>query len=298
MRIRSFVLLICLLFSSEVKASVSLNSNITRICVQRHFFLKKAESMMHIPLPLFLKIKFRTPYIFDLDFEQNFDIAFVRDTSKNDYTSFISRSILQVSKRKLIKTIYERVVFCFDFSIPFFFFNVALLTKDAGEFKFFHAPEYEYKEGERKKRERSFVFSSFISSFKQQRCHFLRNYRDYGFIILDTRIKPIDNILACLYCFVSFFSYFFDIMVCSYLSCCIKIPLRSVFWFFLLHRYFSLNKKIKELYGDVNVNSLEKVDNKKSEECKRDSCKNVLIQQILSIFNFSIKIFDKEEIEE
>ena len=59
-----------------------------------------------------------------------------------------------------------------------------------------------------------------------------------------------------------------------------------------------MNKKIKELYGDVNVNSLEKVDNKKSEECKRDSCKNVLIQQILSIFNFSIKIFDKEEIEE
>jgi len=189
-------------------------------------------------------------------------------------------------------------VWFFDFSIPFLFFNVALLTKDAGEFKFFHAPEYEYKEGERVKRGRSFVFSSFISSFKKQRCHFLRNYRDYGFIILDTRIKPIDNILACLYCFVSFFSYFFDIMVCSYLSCCIKIPLRSVFWFFLLHRYFSLNKKIKELYGDVNVNSLEKVDNKKSEECKRDSCKNVLIQQILSIFNFSIKIFDKDEIEE
>jgi hypothetical protein len=249
------------------------------------FFLKKAESMMHIPLPLFLKIKFRTPYIFDLDFEQNFDIAFVRDTSKNDYTSFISRSSLQVSKRKLIKTIYERVVFCFDFSIPFLFFNVALLTKEAGKFKFFHAPEYENKKGERE-RGRSFCSFPFFFTCK-------KGYSLYWFA--DFCGHKEKNIISNLYPFACLFSFSFDILVCSYLSCCIKIPFDIVFFiFFLPFTYLSLNKICKKEKDDIKENKEGPSDNKK----KLHSIIPLAISKIMSLFSFSIKIFDKEEIEE
>lgn len=280
MRIRSFVLLTCLLFSSEVKASVSLNSNITRICDLRKFFLKKAVSMMHIPLPFFLRIKFRTPYIFDLDFQQNFDISFVRNTSKDDYTSFISCSSLQVYKRKLIKTIYERVVFYFDFYIPFLFFNVALLTKEAGEFKFFHAPEYENKKGERE-RGRSFC-SSFLFFFKYKNGYSLYWFADF----CGSKVKMI---ISNLYPFACLFSFSFDILVCSYLSCCIKIPFDIVFYFFFLpFTYLSLNKVCKE--EKTTENNVKKSDNEK----KLQSIIPLAINKILSLFSFSIGIFDKE----
>lgn len=285
MRIRSFVLLTCLLFSSEVKASVSLNSNITRICAQSQFFLKKAVSMTKIPLPFVLKIKFRTPYIFDLEFQQNFDIAFVRDTSKNDYTSFISRSSLQVSKRKLIKTIYERVVFYFDFYIPFLFFNVALLTKEVGKFKFFHAPEYENKKGERK-RGRSFCsFPYFFTYWKK--------YSLYWFV--DFCGPKVKMIISNLYPFACLFSFRFDILVCSYLSCCIKIPFDIVFHFFFLpFTYLCLNKVCKNEKEKITENNVKKSDNEK----KLQSIIPLAINKILSLFSFSIGIFDEEGIEE
>ena len=287
MRIRSFVLLTCLLFSSEVKASISLDSNIMRICDQRKFFLGKAESMTKIPLPFFFKIKIRTPYIFDLEIQQNFDIAFGSDKKKKDYTSFGSRSFLQVSKRKLIKTIYERMVFCFDFSIPFLFFNVALLTKEAGEFKFFHAPEYKNKEGEWK-RGTSFVFFSFPFFFKYQKSYSLCWFADF----CGHKVKEI---ISNLYPFACLFSFSFDILVCSYLSCCIKIPFDIVFFsFFLPFTYFSLNKVCKKEKDDIKENKEGPSDNKK----KFQSIIPLAISKILSLFSFSIKIFDKDEIEE
>lgn len=306
MRIRFFVLLTCLLFSSEYKASISFSSNIPRICAQRKFFLKKAESMMKIPLPFDLKIKFRTPYIFDLDFLQNFDVAFGRNGTmgkgtnvgkshfynsgrydcKNEYTSFISHSILKVSKRKMIKRIYERVVFCFDFSIPLLFVDVVLLTKDGASFKFFHVPECE-KEKDEWKRGRSFVFLSFPSFFT-----YWRNYSSYWF---DPKGEMI---ISNLYPFACLFSFSFDILVCSYLSCRIKIPFDIVFFFFLPFTYLSLNKECKnekkeKIKGNNDVDTSSKSDKK---EEKLQSIIPLAINKILSLFSFSIGIFDEEGI--
>ena len=236
-----------------------------RVCAQRKFFLKKAESMMRIPLPFVLKIKFRTPYIFDLDFQQKFDIVFGRNESrddsfgeganvqkpsfllpgvycsyrcKNEYTSFISRSILKVSKREMIKRIYERVVFCFDFFIPLLFVNVVPLTKEDRNFKFFHAPE----DGSQKEKEkrRSFVFCSFP--------YFFTYWKQYSlcWFVYFCGFK-VKKIISNLYPFACLFSFSFDILVCSYLSCCIKIPFDIVFFFFSLpFTYLSLNKKCKK----------------------------------------------------
>ena len=311
MRIRFFVLLTCLLFSSEYKASISLDSNMARVWVQRKFFLKKAVSKMNIQLPLSLKIKFRTPYIFDLEFQQDFVIVFGRNESrhdsqggktkvqkpyfflsdpyacKNEYTSFITCSSLKVSKRKMIKTIYERVVFCFDFSIPFLFFNVALLTKEAGEFKFFHAPECENEEDEWK-RGRSFAFFSFPFFFTDK-----WYYSSYWFApFCGDKVK---RIVSNLYPFACLFSFSFDIFVCSYLSCRIKIPFNIVFFFFLPFTYLSLNKECKnEEKGKIKGNKDVPSDNEK----KLQSIIPLAIDKILSLFSFSIGLFDSEEIEE
>ena len=313
MRIRFFVLLTCLLFSSEYKASISLDSNMAILCAQRKFFLGKAESMMKIPLPFTLKIKFKTPYIFDLDFLQNFNVAFGRNGTmgqetnvrkshfynsgrydcKNEYTSFISHSILKVSKRKMIKRIYERVVFCFNFSIPLLFVDVVPLTRDGASFKFFHVPECEKGEDECK-RGRPFVFSSFPSFFT-----YWMKYSSYWFAPFCG--SKGEMIISNLYPFACLFSFSFDILVCSYLSCGIKIPFDIVFFFFFLpFTYLTLNKECKnekkeKIKGNNDVDTSSKSDKK---EEKLQSIIPLAVNKILSLFSFSIGIFDEEGIEE
>lgn len=316
MRIRSFVLLTCLLFSSEVKASISLNSDMKILCAQRHFFLKKAESVTNIPLPFVLKIKFRTPYIFDLDFQQKFDIVFGRNesrddslgdganvqkpsflfpgvfhcyTCKNEYTSFISRSILRVSMREMIKRIYERVVFYFDFFIPLLFFNLVPVTKEDGNFKFFHAPEAVSQKV--KKKRRSFVFCSFP--------YFFTYWKKYSLCWFVYSCGPnVQRIISNLYPFACLFSFSFDILVCSYLSCCIKIPFDIVvFFFFLPFTYLSLNKECKgkeKMTGNNDAGT----SNKNGNEKQLQEIIPLAINKILQLFSFSIGIFDEEEIEE
>lgn len=310
MRIRSFVLLTCLLFSSEYKASISLNSDMKRVCAQRKFFLKKAESMTYIPLPFVLEIKFRTPYIFDLDFQQNFDIVFGRNERrygslgeeanvqkpsfllfrgcsyrcKNEYTSFISRSILRVSMREMIKRIYERVVFYFDFFIPLLFFNVVPVTKEDRNFKFFHAPEADKKGKEKRK---SFVFYSFP--------YFFTYWKKYSlYLFVDFCGLKVQKIISNLYPFACLFSFSFDILVCSYLFCCIKIPFDIVFFFSLPFTYLSLNKECKKEKEKIKGNK----DVPSANEKKLQKIIPLAINKILSLFSFSIGIFDKEEIEE
>lgn len=314
MRIRSFVLLTCLLFSSEYKASISLNSDMMKVYAQRQFFLKKAESMIKIPLPFVLKIKFRTPYIFDLDFYQKIEIVFGRNETlgkkevrkpyfflsddrgyvcKNEYTSFISSSILKVSKRKMIKRIYERVVFCFDFSIPLLFFNVVPLTKEDENFKFFHAPEADSKYG--KEERRSFVFCSFPYFFTYLKKHSLSLFVYF----CGDKVK---RIISNLYPFACLFSFSFDIFVCSYLSCCIKIPFDIVFFFFFLpFTYLSLNKECEKEKEEITKNN--DVDTSQKSDKKEKKLQSIIIiplavNKILSLFSFSIGIFDEEGIEE
>lgn len=318
MRIRFFVLLTCLLFSSEYKASISLNSDMAKVYAQRKFFLKKAKSMMGIPLPFVLKIKFRTPYIFDLDFQQNFDIVFGRNESrcdslglktnvqkpyffffggydcKNEYTSFISYSSLKVSKRKMIKRIYERVVFYFDFSIPLLFFNVVpLITKEAGNFKFFHAPECENKR-RRSEKKKVFFFFSFPSFFIK-----LKSFSSCYFAHFCDPEGKGKMIISNLYPFACLFSFSFDILVCSYLSCCIKIPFAIVFFFFFLpFTYLSLKEECKKKKENIIENEDADTFPKSDNEKKLQSIIPLAIDKILSLFSFSIGIFDKEGIEE
>ena len=60
---------------------------------------------------------------------------------KNEATSFIPTFFLCLYKRKEIKKFFERVDLCFDFSLSFLSFEVALLTKDGASYKFIHVPE-------------------------------------------------------------------------------------------------------------------------------------------------------------
>lgn len=273
--------------------------------------------MTNIPLPFVLKLKIRTPYIFDLECRQKFGIVFGKYESrhdsqggeikvkkphfplsggydcKNEYTSFISHSSLTVSKRKMIKRIYERVVFYFDFSIPLLFFDVVPLTKDGSSFKFFHAPECaekkdKDKKDEVKKRGRPFKFSFFHSFFI---C--LKGFSLYHFAYFcGPKVKMI---ISNLYPFASLFSFSFDILVCSYLSCRIKIPFDIVFFFFFLpFTYFSLNKECKKEKEEMTKNKDVPSDNEK----KLQSIIPLARNKILQLFSFSIGIFDEEEIEE
>ena len=290
------------------------------LCAQRKFFLEKAESMTEIPLPFVLRIKFRTLYIFDLECQQNFGIVFGRNESrhdsqgdeikvkkphfplsggydcKNEYTSFISHSSLKVSKRKMIKRIYERVVFYFDFSIPLLFFDVVPLTKDGASFKFFHVPEREEKKDEVGKDEvnigRPFAFFSFPSFFTRLKGFSLR-YFTHSCGPKGTMI------ISKLYPFAHLFSFSFDILVCSYLSCCIKIPFDIVFFFFFLpFTYFSLKRECEiekqNIIKNKDVDTFPKSDN----EEKLQSIIPLARDMILSLFSFSIGIFDEEGIEE
>ena len=139
----------------------------------------------------------------------------------------------------MIKRIYERVVFCFDFSIPFLFFDVALLTKDGASFKFFHVPECE-KEEDEVNIGRPFAFFSFPFFFKNRKSYSLCWFVDF----CGPKVKEI---ISNLYPFAHLFSFSFDILVCSYLSCCIKIPFDIVFFFFFLpFTYFSLKREFKK----------------------------------------------------
>ena len=96
-------------------------------------------------------------------------------------------------------------------------------------------------------------------------------------------------IISNLYPFACLFSFSFDILVCSYLSCCIKIPFDIVFYFFFLpFTYLSLNKVCKE--EKTTENNVKKSDNEK----KLQSIIPLAINKILSLFSFSIGIFDKE----
>ena len=247
-------MLIFLWFPNDVKASVSIDSSPDPIT--RFIYCLKVKGSRYIPLPFSSRISFRTFYDFDLGLRQEYEIFLSRryekiffsgdremippefvsiSTSryyacKNEATSFIPTFFLCLYKRKEIKKFFERVDLCFDFSLSFLSFEVALLTKDGASFKFFHVPECKDKEDEVKKRGRPFRFS-FFDCINTPRRSFLIlcGYRLDDIKGNSHNIESVDKYFSFLYWLASCFTFCFDIMICSYLFCCIKIPIKSVF---------------------------------------------------------------------
>lgn len=111
-------------------------------------------------------------------------------------------------------------------------------------------------------------------------------------------IESVDKYFSFLYWLASCFTFCFDIMICSYLFCCIKIPIKSVFELFFLFRYLFLEKKCEELLNEYN----KKEDGDEKEELfnllggkqiKRDSmlaaCKGFSLGLLVNALNFSIR---------
>ncbi len=262
-------MLIFLWFPNDVKASVSIDSSSSAI--MRSIYFLKVKGCRNIPLPFSSRISFRTFYNFDLGFCQLYEIYLARWCEKfsingdremippkfvsiseskkyfckNEATSFVPTFFLRLSKRKEIKKFFERVDLCFDFSLSLFYFEVALLTKDGPSFKFFHLPECKKAEDE-EKRGRPFRFSDCI---KHQYYWFLATCN--GEMKKNKKgsadIESVEKYFAFLYWFASCFTFWFDVRICSYLFCCIKIPIKSVFELFFIFRYLFLRKQCDEL---------------------------------------------------
>lgn len=212
---------------------------------------------------------------------------------------------LCLSKRKEIKKFFERVDLCFDFSLSFLSFEVALLTKDGASFKFFHVPECA-DEKDKGKRGRSFRFS-FFDCINKLRHSFLMlcGYRLDDIKGNSDKIESVDKYFSFLFWLASCFTFCFDIMICSYLFCCIKIPIKSVFELFFLFRYLFLEKKCEELlkeYIEKNeyggYKAAEEGEDKlgillHGKEDKRDSmlvaCKGFSLALLSQTLNFSIR---------
>lgn len=174
-------MLIFLWFPNDVKASVSFDSSTGDIIML--YILLKGKGNRYIFLPFSPRISFRTFYNFDLGLCQGYGIFLSRKKAKtssggmwppsfksistsksyeckNEATSFVTTFFLCLSKRKKIKNFFERVDLCFDFSLSFLSFRVALLTKDGASFKFFHVPNCKEKKDE-EERGKPFSFSFF-----------------------------------------------------------------------------------------------------------------------------------------
>lgn len=324
-------MLIFLWFPNDVKASVSIDSSPAPIT--GFIYCLKVKGSRYIGLPFSSKISFRTFYDFDLGLHQEYEIFLSRKKAKgmsppsfksistsksydckNEATSFVPTFVFCLSKRKEIKKIFESVDLCFDFSLSFLSFKVALLTKDGESFKFFHVPEREEKkeevekDGEKKDEVnigRPFSFSFFDCINKPR----------YGFLILcgyrlddikgnSHNIESVDKYFSFLFWLASCFTFCFDIMICSYLFWCIKIPIKSVFELFFLFRYLFLEKKCEELlkkYREENTHRGDIAYECESElgillhgkEVKRDSmlvaCKSFSLALLAQTLNFSIR---------
>ncbi len=333
MRIRSFVLLVYLLFSSEYKASISFDSGSLYIYNGFMFLFSKRNQFEMMDTPFWFTIKIPTFYNFDLGIISTCSIFFGRRidtlTKKdvnggkktspffcclkgnyacvNEYTSFSPVFYFNISKRKEIKKFFERVDLSIQFSLPFLFFGVVFLTKDGASFKFFHLPECE-KEEDKKKRGSPFYFS--FDHIKAPYYYFLKlcNYEKNSIKKGSADIESVEKYFAFLYWLASCFTFWFDVRICSYLFCCIKISIKSVFEIFFIFRYLFLRKECDELsqkyimgMNEGERDRLDLLHTKRKE--KRDSMLSactkkfpfmLLIQSLI----FSIRIFDKEEIEE
>lgn len=262
-------MLIFLWFPNDVKANVSIDSSLAAI-ITSIFGLIKVKGTRNIPLPFSSRISFRKFYDFDLGLCQEYEIflsgkkaktygmwshrfksisTYIAYDCKNEATSFVPTFFLCLSKRKKIKKIFESVDLCFDFSLSFLSFKVAFLTKDGANFKFFHVPECKNKEDE-VNIVRPFSFSFFDCINKPRRSFLtLCGYRLDDIKGNSHNIESVDKYFSFLFCLASCFTFsFVDIMICSYLFCCIKIPIKSVFEFFFLFRYLFLEKECEELY--------------------------------------------------
>ena len=321
-------MLIFLWFPNDVKANVRISFDSSPSDITRFIYTFKGKGSRYIVLPFSSKINFRTFYNFDLGLRQEYGIYLSRkkaegyspsfksiSTSKpykcqNEATSFIPTFFLCLSKRKEIKKIFERVDLCFDFSLSLFSFVVALLTKDGASFKFFHVPEREEKKDEEGKGEvnigRPFRFS-FFDCINGSRHSFLMlcGYRLEDIKGISDEIESVDKYFSFLFWLASCFTFCFDIMICPYLFCCIKIPIISVFELFFLFRYLFLKKKCEELlkkYREKNEYTGDKADEEGRDELgksldekqdKRDSmlgtCITFPLVLLANALNFSIR---------
>lgn len=317
-------MLIFLWFPNDVKANVRISFDSSPDPITRFIRFFKWKGSRNIPFPFVSKINFRTFYDFDLGLCQEYGIYLSREKAKtsgqgmwppsfksistsesydckNEATSFVPTLFLCLSKRKEIKKIFERVDLCFDFSLSFSSFGVALLTKDGASFKFFHVPECKDKEDEVKKRGRPFRFS-FFDCINTPRRSFLIlcGYRLDDIKGNSHNIESVDKYFSFLYWLASCFTFCFDIMICSYLFCCIKIPIKSVFELFFLFRYLFWKKKCEELlkecrekneYGENYDEELHNLLNGK--QGKRNSmlvaCKGFSLEILAQALNFSIR---------
>lgn len=266
-------MLIFLWFPNDVKASVSIDSSPNAITIFISTF--KQEGSRNIHLPFSSKINFRTFYNFDLGLRQEYEIylarmeeriffsgattippifvsisASKRYCCKNEATSFVPTFYFCLSKRKEIKKFFERVDLCFDFSLSLLYFKVALITKDGESFKFFHLAESANENEQKERGWRPFRFS--FECIKRQYYSFLLMCGYKKEIIKNSphNIESVDKYFSFLYWFASCFEFSFDIMICSYMFCCIKIPIRSVFELFFLFRYLFLKRKCEELSNE------------------------------------------------
>ena len=317
-------MLIFLWFPNDVKANVRISFDSSPDPITRFIRFFKWEGSRNIPFPFSSRINFRTFYKFDLGLRQEYGIYLSRKKAKtygqgmwpprfksistsesydckNEATSFSLNFFLCLSKRKEIKKFFERVDLCFDFSLSFLSFEVALLTKDGASFKFFHVPECADKEDEVKKRGRPFRFS-FFDCINTPRRSFLIlcGYNKETIKNSPHNIESVDKYFSFLFWLASCFTFCFDIMICSYLFCCIKIPIRSVFELFFLFRYLFLEKKCEELlkecreknkYGKNYDEDLHNLLNGK--QGKRNSmlvaCKGFSLEILAQALNFSIR---------
>lgn len=322
-------MLIFLWFPNDVKANVRISFDSSPAAIRRSIYFLKIKGSRYIVLPFVSKIKFRTFYNFDLGLCQKYGIFLSRKKAKtsgqgmwspsfksistsefydckNESTSFVHTFFLCLSKRKEIKKFFERVDLCFDFSLFFLSFEVALLTKDGASFKFFHVPECKDKEDE-VQRGRPFGLS-FFDCINGPRHGFLMRcgYRLDDFKGNSDKIESVDKYFSFLYWLALSFTFCFDIMICSYLFCCIKIPIRSVFELFFLFRYLFLEKKCEELskkYSEKNEHrGYKAADEGENDELgellngkqfKRDSmlatCKTFPLELLVQTLEFSIR---------
>lgn len=321
-------LLVFLWFHNDVKASVSIDSSPNAITIFISTFKEKGSRNIHLPFSS--KINFRTFYNFDLGFRQEYEIylarweerilfsgatktippkfvsisASKRYCCKNEATSFVPTFYFCLSKRKEIKKIFERVDLCFDFSLSLLYFKVALITKDGESFKFFHLAESANENEQKERGWRPFRFS--FECIKRQYYSFLLmcGYNKETIKNSPHNIESVDKYFSFLFWLASCFEFSFDIRICSYLFCCIKIPIKSVFELFFLFRYLFLKKKCEELlekYKEENARRGYMADGEKSElgilldekQEKRDSmlvaCKSFSLAILAQTLNFSIR---------
>lgn len=263
---RYIYLLIFFSVSNDVKAKGRISFDSSPSYITRFISVFKEKGSRYIVLPFSSKINFRTFYDFDLGLRQEYGIFLSRSFCdghidyepffsagasqtyycKNESTSFCPRFYFCLSKRKIIKKISERVDFCFDFSLSFLSFGVVFLTKDGPSFKFFHLPECKKAEDGKKRGGPFRLYFDYITPYYW----FLKTCTDQKLEALKNGSVDIENVekyFAFLYWFASCFTFWFDVRICSYLFCCIKIPIISVFELFFLFRYLFLKKECEEL---------------------------------------------------